>query len=198
MELHGMLPCLISSVASAICLFMFYDKRFELARKNTTTIRANQIPRIMLWTLVVIHLRVVCIYPSSCALLCSIIQVPPFRQFFKSLHNKKAASARQILGPPFVLYVIKSAIEKKQKFASSASLAALAGFLAGCMIRPDNDWAGTGMVTGIIMSRSRRRIHAFLMAFSFILNLVGVVSEFCLVQNDKPVQLIVLKNFLLC
>eukprot|EP00923_Selenidium_pygospionis_P025332 GHVN01044627.1.p1 GENE.GHVN01044627.1~~GHVN01044627.1.p1 ORF type:complete len:230 (+),score=10.35 GHVN01044627.1:106-795(+) len=134
-----------------------------------------------------------------CAFLFSSIQIPPMRILFQRRLGEWpsvispfmptptiASSLRQSFGPPFIFYTCFSslfhirevALDEADIWATAASFiatmafwaTALFSFVAGVLIRPDNDWAGSASLVGSVDSKERRFIHASLMTASAVLN----------------------------
>ena len=86
---------------------------------------------------------------------------------------------RQLLGPVFVIYNIKSLVVESQKLDEDFDifkriliyLAFFASFVAGCFLRPDNDWA---QIQYIIPIRAKI-LHALLMIISTFCNVLLVI-----------------------
>ena len=86
---------------------------------------------------------------------------------------------RQVLGPVFVIYNIKSLVVELQKSDENLDifkrilifLAFFTSFVAGCFLRPDNDWA---QIQHIIPIRAKI-LHALLMIISTFCNVLLVI-----------------------
>ena len=100
--------------------------------------------------------------------------------FFFSIPNI-AIYMRQVLGPVFVIYNIKSLVVELQKTDENFDifkriftfLAFFTSILAGCFLRPDNDWAH---IQHILPIRAKL-LHALLMIISTFCNVFLVI--FC-------------------
>ena len=86
---------------------------------------------------------------------------------------------RQVLGPVFVIYNIKSLVVELQKLDEDLDifkrilifLAFFTSFAAGCFLRPDNDWAKIQHVIPI----KAKILHALLMIISTFCNVFLVM-----------------------
>ena len=186
-------------------LRVFYNKQFcitthfsKITDKEVVAKFKKQTPQLCLWTLILVHiLNPWCLWKNtkrnllSHSILCSIIQIPPFRAFFQTKlgdwssilipympATSIASSLRQSIGPPYMLYTIAFSFQQyKEESVPSWSwyfslISLVSVVLAGVFIRPDNDWAHNSWFVGTIHSKSRRCTHGFLMMISTILNLL--------------------------
>ena len=89
---------------------------------------------------------------------------------------------RQVLGPVFVIYNIKSLVVELQKTDENFDicifkrriftfLAFFTSILAGCFLRPDNDWAHVQQILPI----RAKILHALLMIISTFCNVLLVI-----------------------
>jgi len=178
-----------------VCLKIFYDKRFLI--KTTFSFETDKSFQSCFWFIVVLHISK---YPCFlwnhtkecflfCTILCSAVQVPPLRAYFKrKLGNwsfilipympvrQIAPSLRQIFGPPFVLYTIASSFAHFQDDTAAFWSVVISMFSTSCAIysgvflRPDNDWARNSWLVGSVNTKKRKRVHGSLMITSTVLN----------------------------
>jgi hypothetical protein len=183
------------------CLLVFYDKRFPARRLQP---EFTDLSRLLLWTLVVANMSA-CEHPSFCAFLCAVVQVPPVRAMFQVGSGRWprllaqfmpapgiAASMRQLMGPPYVMFVASASMrhwcsdDLAELCACAMSIvAATAAICAGCLVRPDNDWTGLCWF-GRANSPTRRAAHGRLMIISFVCNVYGALLEGLTVSSERP------------
>jgi hypothetical protein len=175
------------------CLLVFYDKRFPARRLR---LRCTDLSRLFLWALVVANIST-CERPSLCAFGCAVVQVPPVRAVFQATTGRWpswlapvmpapgiAASMRQMMGPPYIIFVVSAStrhwcgmVARAENFACTMSIiAATTAICAGCFVRPDNDWTGLCWF-GRANTHARRAAHGGLMSMSFGCNLHGALVE---------------------
>lgn len=174
------------SAVVALGMLVFFSRNFSLAATPAMwaswTLQSKNLSNFILWTLVCVHLTTGSC-PVWCSFACSLIQVPPFRSLFSTCAGRWPwglaiimptmrvdQSLRQLLGPPYVMYTVKMAMEYFAFAPCLSFLTAMTAISASCFVRPDNDWAGTHTHIRTVIGNVKR-VHGMLMCTSFFCNL---------------------------
>jgi hypothetical protein len=167
---------------AACLLVVFYQRNFSPTAPSTwvRAWRKTNLLKFILYSLVCKHIAMSAACPVWCSLACASVQVPPFRRLFTAYTGRWPSqlaavmpaprvdqSLRQLLGPMFVMFVVKSAIRYFAVAPWLSTTAAAAGVFAGCFARPDNDWAGTHLCIRRVFS-DVKRVHGALMCVSTV------------------------------
>jgi len=167
------------AVVLTCAMAMFYNRTFSLSKPSLRISGAEDLLKVGVWYIVWYDIIA---RGSPHALLLSIsaaaVQVGPARKGFKRLMSRfhmpnAAASLRQIMGPPFVLYTVMHA---SRSVNMGMHLSALLAIFGGFFARPDNDWADTHAFLKSRVGRVKT-IHGLCMSISFLLNVMSLVFQ---------------------